>query len=177
MYVSSLLLSSDTLEVVIWSHYRWLWATICFLGIELRTSGRTVSVLNHWDIFSALKQRKVTLFQHQLLTAPSSMLGVEPHEQFSMCVKMLLCLISCRSPVRVFIGKVFFFTSNKIANLDFLQFNYSIYSIWENVYYFPLHVKFMRAKSLLGIFNELEPKIRLGSYDKWSQTNFKGWMQ
>jgi hypothetical protein len=29
------------------SHYRWLWATTWLLGIELRTSGRTVSALNH----------------------------------------------------------------------------------------------------------------------------------
>jgi len=32
------------------SHYRWLWATMWLLGIELRTSGRTIRALNHWAI-------------------------------------------------------------------------------------------------------------------------------
>jgi hypothetical protein len=30
-----------------------LWATMWLLGIELRTPGRTVSVLNHWTISPA----------------------------------------------------------------------------------------------------------------------------
>jgi hypothetical protein len=33
--------------------YRWLWTTMWLLGIELRTSGRAVSVLNHWAISPA----------------------------------------------------------------------------------------------------------------------------
>jgi hypothetical protein len=45
MYVSTLSLSSDTPEEGIRSHYRWLWATMRLLGIELRTSGREQSVL------------------------------------------------------------------------------------------------------------------------------------
>jgi hypothetical protein len=32
------------------SHYRWLWATMWLLGIELGTSRRADSVLNHWAI-------------------------------------------------------------------------------------------------------------------------------
>ena len=43
MYMSTMLLSSDTPEGGIESHYRWLW----LLEIELRTSGRAVSALNH----------------------------------------------------------------------------------------------------------------------------------
>jgi hypothetical protein len=45
-------LSSDTPEDGIGSHYKWLWATMWLLGIELRTSGRAVrfSALNHWAI-------------------------------------------------------------------------------------------------------------------------------
>jgi hypothetical protein len=35
------------------SHCRWLWATMWLLGIELRTSGRAVSALNHWAISPA----------------------------------------------------------------------------------------------------------------------------
>jgi hypothetical protein len=31
-------------------HYRWLWATMWLLGIELRTSGRAASALNCWAI-------------------------------------------------------------------------------------------------------------------------------
>jgi hypothetical protein len=30
------------------SHYRWLWATMWLLGIELRTSGRAAGALNRW---------------------------------------------------------------------------------------------------------------------------------
>jgi hypothetical protein len=45
MYVSALSLSSDTSEEGVRSHYRWLWATMWLLGIELRTSWRTVSAL------------------------------------------------------------------------------------------------------------------------------------
>jgi hypothetical protein len=47
------LLSSDTPEEGIGSHYRWLWATMWLLGIELRTSGRTASALNLWAISPA----------------------------------------------------------------------------------------------------------------------------
>ena len=39
-YVSTLLLSSDTPDEGVGSHYRWLWATKWLLGIELRTLGR-----------------------------------------------------------------------------------------------------------------------------------------
>ena len=37
-------------EEGIGSHNKWLWATMWLLGIELRTSGRTVSALNRWAI-------------------------------------------------------------------------------------------------------------------------------
>jgi hypothetical protein len=53
IYMSILSLSSDTPEEGVRSHYRWLWATMWLLGIELRTSGRAVSVLNHWAISPA----------------------------------------------------------------------------------------------------------------------------
>ena len=46
-------LSSDTPEEGIRSHYRWLWATMCLLGTELRTSGRAANVLNYWAISPA----------------------------------------------------------------------------------------------------------------------------
>ena len=41
-------------EESIGSHYRWLWATMWLLEIELRTSGRAVSALNLWAISPAL---------------------------------------------------------------------------------------------------------------------------
>ena len=48
LYMSTLLLSSDTPEEGIGSHYRWLGATMWVLGIELRTSAaRAVGALNH----------------------------------------------------------------------------------------------------------------------------------
>jgi hypothetical protein len=53
MYVSTLSLSSDTPEEGIRSHYRWLWATMWLLGIELRMSGRAVSAFNLWAISPA----------------------------------------------------------------------------------------------------------------------------
>jgi hypothetical protein len=40
MYMGTLPLSSGTPEEGIGSHYRWLWATMWLLGIELRTSGK-----------------------------------------------------------------------------------------------------------------------------------------
>lgn len=53
MYVNTLSLSSDTPEEGTVSHYRWLWATMWLLGIELRSSGRAASALNCWDISPA----------------------------------------------------------------------------------------------------------------------------
>ena len=53
LYVSTLYLSSDTLEEGIRSHYRCLWDTMWLLGIELRTSGKGVSAFNHWVISQA----------------------------------------------------------------------------------------------------------------------------
>jgi hypothetical protein len=47
MYVSTLLLSSNTPEESTGLHYKWLWAIMWLLGIELSTSGTAVSVLSH----------------------------------------------------------------------------------------------------------------------------------
>jgi hypothetical protein len=52
MYLSALLLTSDTPEEGVRSHYRWLWATMWLLGIELIASGRAASGLNRWAISS-----------------------------------------------------------------------------------------------------------------------------
>jgi hypothetical protein len=46
-------MSSDTPEEGIRSHYRWLWAAMWLLGIELRISGRAASALNLWAISPA----------------------------------------------------------------------------------------------------------------------------
>ena len=54
MYISTTLISSDIPEKGTRSHYRWLWAIMWLLGIELRTSGRAVSALNHWAISLSL---------------------------------------------------------------------------------------------------------------------------
>ena len=54
MYVCTLSLSPDTPEEGIQSHYKWLWATMWLLGIELRTFGRGVNVLNCWAISPVL---------------------------------------------------------------------------------------------------------------------------
>jgi hypothetical protein len=56
---------TDILEETIGFHYRWLWATMWFLGIELRTFRRAVNLLNHWAISSAnLFELEVTLSPH-----------------------------------------------------------------------------------------------------------------
>lgn len=34
-------------------YYRWLWGTMCMLGMESRSSARSTSSLNHWHISSA----------------------------------------------------------------------------------------------------------------------------
>jgi hypothetical protein len=52
-YMSTLWLSLDTPEGGIRSHYRWLWATMWVLGIELTTSGRAVPAYNHWAVSPA----------------------------------------------------------------------------------------------------------------------------
>ena len=59
LYVSTLWLSSDTPEEVIWSHYGWLWATMWLLLFELRTSGRAFSALNCWAISPAPDRKSV----------------------------------------------------------------------------------------------------------------------
>jgi hypothetical protein len=69
MYVSTLSLSSDTTEEGIRSHYRWLWATMWLLGIELRTSGRAVLAVEpslqpqqtqcYWVLRTELKGRSL----------------------------------------------------------------------------------------------------------------------
>jgi hypothetical protein len=51
--MSTPLHSSDIPEEAIRPHYRWLWATMWLLGIELQTSGRAVSALNPWAISPA----------------------------------------------------------------------------------------------------------------------------
>jgi hypothetical protein len=53
MYVSTLLVSSDTPEEGIRSHCRWLWATMRLLGIELMTFRRAASALNRGAISPA----------------------------------------------------------------------------------------------------------------------------
>ena len=50
VYMHTLWVSADKPEESIRSHYRWLWATMWLLETELRTSGRTVNVLNCWAI-------------------------------------------------------------------------------------------------------------------------------
>jgi hypothetical protein len=45
-------LSSDSSD----AHYRWLWATMWLLGIELMTSGRPVSSFKFWVISTAQTQ-------------------------------------------------------------------------------------------------------------------------
>jgi hypothetical protein len=47
-YMSTLSLSSDTLEEGIRSYYRWLRVTMWLLGFELRTSGKAVSSQGSW---------------------------------------------------------------------------------------------------------------------------------
>ena len=46
-------LTSCTPEEGIRSHYRWMWATMWLLGVELRTSRKAVSILHHWAISPA----------------------------------------------------------------------------------------------------------------------------
>jgi len=68
------------------SHYRWLWAAMWLLGIELRTSGRAASALNHWAISPApltcfLTEHRTTSprggLTHNGLGLPSSVMNDE----------------------------------------------------------------------------------------------------
>jgi hypothetical protein len=56
MYVSTSWFSLDIREEGIGSYYRWLWAIIWLLGIELRTSGRRASALNCWFTSPSLQR-------------------------------------------------------------------------------------------------------------------------
>jgi hypothetical protein len=88
----TLLLSWDTPKEGIRSHYRWLWATMWLLGIELRTSGRAVSALNHWTISPAhnnafLKTECYSLNNALRLSTRSAVGGTvwEDYETFRQC--------------------------------------------------------------------------------------------
>jgi len=93
MYMSTLYPSSDTPREGIRFHYRWLWATMWLLGIELRTSGRAVSALNLWAISPALLLLFLKLFflQYKLVmlfplpTPPRSSLPPYP-TNFLFCL-------------------------------------------------------------------------------------------
>ena len=78
MYVSILSLLLDTPEEGIRSHYRWLWAILWLLEIELRISGRTASVLNHWTMSSVL------LFTFKNVSCVC--MYVEEHKNHSDCI-------------------------------------------------------------------------------------------
>jgi len=82
LYITTLLLSSDTPEEGIRSHYRWLWATMWLLGIELRTSGRAVGALNHWAISPAPKIPLLSPF----VSLDSRNLLVQFHRIDSICL-------------------------------------------------------------------------------------------
>jgi hypothetical protein len=58
-------LSSDTQKEGIKFHYKWLWAIVWLLGIELRTFGGTVSALNHWAISSS-PPKTIILLEYNL---------------------------------------------------------------------------------------------------------------
>ena len=103
IYVSTpLSLSSDTPEEGIRSSYRCLWATMWMLWIELRTSGRAISALNHWVISpvrfhyfwcSGRSRRHIVL-------EGSRSLGVIPHWYLASVPFPSFCLLSvmkCRN--------------------------------------------------------------------------------
>jgi hypothetical protein len=53
LWMLSVCMYNYTPEEGIRSHYRWFWATMWLLGIELRNSGRADSALTHWAICPA----------------------------------------------------------------------------------------------------------------------------
>ena len=53
VYECPICMYTYTPEEGIGSHYRWLWATMWLLRIELRSSGRTVRALNRWALSPA----------------------------------------------------------------------------------------------------------------------------
>ena len=77
IYISTLMLSSETPEEGFGSHYRWLWATIWLLEIEPRATGRAASALNHWAIspvlyFSYHIMYDINLMPHALFARSNS---------------------------------------------------------------------------------------------------------
>ena len=61
VYECSICMYTCVPEEGIGSHYRWLWATMWLLGIELMTSGRARSALNHWVLVSGLAPNPLTI--------------------------------------------------------------------------------------------------------------------
>lgn len=61
VYLSMHLMYMSTLSVCLAArggnqiHHRWLWASVCLLEVELKTSGRVVNVLTHQAIFPLLR--------------------------------------------------------------------------------------------------------------------------
>jgi hypothetical protein len=76
-------LSSDTPEEGIRPHYRWLWTTMWLQGIELRTSGRAVSVLNCWAISPA---PQIFVFNTDLIMN---------QYEYSQTICMYVCMYVC----------------------------------------------------------------------------------
>jgi hypothetical protein len=97
IYMSTLLLSSDTLEEGIRTHYRWLWATMWLLGIELRTSGRAVIALHLWAIspapFPFTFNILIFISSHSTMsaTSPSSHINTHYNQE---CVFSIIIAIS-----------------------------------------------------------------------------------
>jgi hypothetical protein len=96
IYVSTLTLSSDTPEVGIISHYRWLWAIMWLLGTELRTSGRPVSALINWAISPA---SLVPILLHINKLCPSNLKAEESGSRWDWSTQPILgCQVYIRRP-------------------------------------------------------------------------------
>jgi hypothetical protein len=105
--MSMLLLSSDTPEEGIRSHYKWLWATMRLLGIELRTSGKAVSILNHWAISPALDAVSMA-YMPSLASCFSIMTSLCDHRDYDT-----LCFSPIASSYGFFHGLVLVLSMNK----------------------------------------------------------------
>ena len=80
------------------SHYRWLWANMWLLGIELRSSGRAARLLNYWAVSPAPNQFfKIitgTIHSWRLLYFPIIWSSSFSHSEMYFFVSLVILLCS-----------------------------------------------------------------------------------
>jgi hypothetical protein len=166
--MSTPLLSSDTPEEGTRPHYRWLWATMRLLEIELRTSGRAVGALNLWAISPALDQLLCRLLRSIFYLNQSKVREIEsilwPPVPRRACLGSLLLFYICdRSCNEVT------WTSWKVVIWFVLFFRINI--IHAAHFFFLFKSLFSGPEVVVCTFNPNTPDVEAGRF-LWVQGHF-----